>query len=158
MSALPELSASLSTWPFPFFIARSSVSSVDELSIQLGFALAFLMMVAGVAVICEQLARLVPPGDPRISGAATQVLRLLGFAILVYSGYRLRQTPPAHKRLMLIATITLLPAAFVRWPVLISGNFLLALACCLALLVLVACYELWSTRKIQQRRCGAVRS
>ena len=43
----------------------------------------------------------------------------------------------------------LLPAPLVRWPVLIAGNFLLAIACCYALLLSLACYDLWSARKIQ---------
>jgi hypothetical protein len=117
---------------------------------RLGFFLACLLVLAGVAVVCEDLARHVAPGNPRIEGVATQALRAASFALLVYFGYRNRHNPSAHKRLMLIATINLLPAAVVRWPVLTAGNFPLALAFCCALLGLVVCYDALSTRTVHR--------
>jgi len=48
---------------------------------------------------------------------------------------------------MLIATITLLDAAFSRWLVLVVGNSVLADMCCYALLALLAGYDLWSIGK-----------
>ena len=42
---------------------------------------------------------------------------MLLFATPIYFAFCGRSNPPAHKRLILIATITLLDAAFVRWPI-----------------------------------------
>ncbi len=113
----------------------------------LGFSFACLLVLAGVAVVCEQLANS-QPGAPTIAGTARQVLRVVSFAVLVYFGYRQRRNPAVHKRLMLIATINLLPAAIVRWPVITAGNFGLTLLLCCALLALVVCYDLLSTRRV----------
>lgn len=38
------------------------------------------------------------------------------FAVIVAAGFYYRRTPQTHKRLMLLATIALLPAAFARFP------------------------------------------
>ena len=112
-----------------------------------GFALACLVVLGGVAVVCEQSARFYRPGRSIITGTA-QVFRVVGFAGLAYFGFRQRRNPRSHKRLMLLATIALLPAPLVRWPAFIAGNFPLALACCYSLLALVAFYDWWSTGKV----------
>lgn len=113
-----------------------------------GFALACLVVLAGVAVVCEQTARVYRPGHSIVFVTA-QVFRVVGFAALAYFGFRQRRNPRAHKRLMLLATIVLLPAPLVRWPILIAGNFTLALACCYSLLALMAFYDWRSTGKVQ---------
>lgn len=130
-------------------IAQTSLVSVGRVDLHrrlglFGFGLAGLVVLGGVIVVSSSLAGL-PPGH---LGGATQVLRAVAFGLLTYFGYRQRRNPPAHKRLMVIATIALLPAPLVRWPVLFAGNFPLALGCCYALLALVACYDVWSTRKV----------
>jgi hypothetical protein len=45
-----------------------------------------------------------------------QMFDLLIFATLVVAGWRARRDPQAHKRLMLVATIALLPPALGRCP------------------------------------------
>jgi hypothetical protein len=85
----------------------------------------------------------------RQGGGAEQIFWILGFALLTFFGYRQRRNPRTHKRLMLTATIMLLPAPLVRWPILIAGNFPLAVDCCYVLLAVMVCYDLWSTRKLQ---------
>ena len=45
---------------------------------------------------------------------------MLMFSVLIYFGFRNRFNPAAHKRLILIATLAILDAAFDRWP--ISGR------------------------------------
>jgi hypothetical protein len=133
-------------------IAQTSLVSAGRVDLHrrfglFGFGLAGLVVLAGVIVVSSSLAGL-PPGDPAVRGSATLVLRAVAFGLLAYFGYRQRHNPPAHKRLMVIATIALLPAPLVRWPVLIAGNFPLAIGCCYALLVFVACYDVWSTRRV----------
>src|SRR5580704_12584684 len=113
-----------------------------------GLALACLVVLAGVAVVCEQSARSYRPGHSIVTGTA-QVFRVVGFAALAYFGFRQRRNPPAHKRSMLLATMVLLPAPLVRWPILMAGNFILALACCYSLLALMAFYDWRTTGKVQ---------
>lgn len=113
-----------------------------------GFVLACLLVILGVAIVCESMARHVPLGHPSIGGQSVALFNIMGFAILAYLGYRKRPNPPAHKRLMMLATISLLPAAFSRWPILHDGAHLRAAACCFALVALIACYDVWSTAKV----------
>ena len=52
---------------------------------------------------------------------------------------------------MLIATITLLDEAFVRWPIPVAWwDIRIAQMCCYSLLLLVMCYDLWSSRKVHR--------
>lgn len=113
--------------------------------------IAGLMSVVGFAVSCESLARNFAPGDPGTAFAATNVLAVLMFSILVYFAYRERSNPPAHKRFIVVATIQLLPAAVVRWPVPgIDANGLAAETVCYSFLFLLAGYDLWSTRNVHR--------
>jgi len=74
---------------------------------------------------------------------------MLVFATLVFFAFRARFNPPAHKRLILVATVALMIAAIARWPLaMVHRNPIrAALFSYLFLLVLVA-YDLWSTRKV----------
>jgi hypothetical protein len=117
----------------------------------IGFGLACLLVLAGLAVTCEALARNAPLGDPKLKFPFLQIVDMTVFSTLIYFGYRERFNPAAHKRLTLIATVTLLDAAFVRWPVpLIGKNFLAAELCCYSLLVILASYDLWFTGKFHR--------
>jgi hypothetical protein len=81
----------------------------------------------------------------------------VGFAILTYFGYRERRNKSAHKLLMLFATISLLSAAFSRWPFLHDGTHLRATICCFALAALIASYDLWSSANVYTSTlCGGV--
>jgi hypothetical protein len=112
-------------------------------------ALAALMLLVGFAVSCESLARNFAPADPRLGFAATNVLALMVFSTLVYFAYRERFNPAAHKRLMMVATIQLLPAAIVRLPVPgIAGSPPTPEICCYPLLLLMAGYDLWTMRNV----------
>ena len=83
-----------------------------------GAALAALMVVVGcvTAVIRAKLIE-VPPGAPNPLVFLTVPLGdMLVFAILVGAGFYFRRRTDAHKRLMLLATIAILPAATARLP------------------------------------------
>ncbi len=59
----------------------------------------------------------VPPGSPSPLVFLTIPLGdMLVFAIIVGAAFYYRRRPEAHKRLMLLATIAILPAAVVRLP------------------------------------------
>lgn len=129
-------------------VAAHHVRAHQRLGIA-GFALACLLVLLGFVVLCVSMARHFPPASPALSRQAGAIFSVLGFALLVYFGYRLRKNPAAHKRLMLLGTISLLDAAFNRWPIFEHGDVAPSIVCCLVLLALVACYDLWSRAKIQ---------
>jgi uncharacterized membrane protein len=122
----------------------------------LGFALACLMVILGLLAATDMLGRQMASGAPGIAFKAKAFYAIplsdmLVFSTLIYFAFRNRFNPAAHKRLILIATITLLDAAFVRWPLPHSWwNLHLAQACCYPLLLLMMGYDLWSTRKIHR--------
>lgn len=118
----------------------------------LGFAVACLMVILGVMVATDSMARHVAPGEIGVSQKAFYAVPIADmgtFATLIYLGFRERFHPAAHKRLMLIATIMITDAAFVRWPIPVRWwNVQAAQICCYALLLLLAGYDLWSAKKI----------
>jgi hypothetical protein len=73
------------------------------------------------------------------------------FAVLVGLAYALRKNAAAHKRLIIIATAGLTRAALVRWhvPILFQHQHA-AYTATYVFLVLLATYDLWSTRKIHR--------
>jgi hypothetical protein len=136
-------------------VAQTSLVAAGRLDLHrrlgaAGFGLACLLVLVGLAVTCEFLSRHHSHEEPGLRFPFLQVVDLTVFSTLIYFGYRQRFNPAAHKRLMLIGTITLLDAVFVRWPVLVVGNFLVAEMCCYALLLLLAGYDLWSMGKVHR--------
>jgi hypothetical protein len=86
----------------------------------LGFALACLMVILGLLAATDSLGRHVAPGEAgmRVRAFYTVTLStMLAFATLIYFAFRNRFNPAAHERLILIATIAILDAAFQRWHV-----------------------------------------
>jgi hypothetical protein len=120
----------------------------------LGLVVACLMVTLGLMVATDSMARHFAPGKVGVSAKAfyaVPIADMLVFAMLIYFGFRERFHPSAHKRLMLIATIMITDAAFVRWPVPVGWwDLQAAQMCCYTLLVLLAGYDLWSTRKIHR--------
>ena len=81
------------------------------------FCLPPIMIVLGVIAAIDALHRGVKIGplDPAVS-AAIPLIGIVGFTIVIYSSWRARRRPDAHKRLILIATMDLVAAAFGRFP------------------------------------------
>jgi hypothetical protein len=150
--------AVFSTWIL-LLVAQTSLVAAGRVDLHrrlglLGFGLACLMVVLGLLAATNVLARgFVPDGSAVKSRAfyAVPIADMLVFAFLVYFAFRNRSNPSAHKRFILIATIALLDAAFVRWPVPVSWwNLHVAEMCCYALLLLLAGYDLLSTGKVHR--------
>jgi hypothetical protein len=83
-----------------------------------GAFLAALMVFVGcaTAVIRAKIIE-VPPGAPSPLAFLTIPLGdMLVFAVLVGAGFYFRRRPDVHKRLMLLATVAILPAATARLP------------------------------------------
>src|SRR5262249_49643292 len=113
--------AAFTSWILLLIVQTSLVSSGrTDLHRRLGmfgFGLACVMVVSGVMAGTDLLRR---DGAALGVDAKAFYAGTLGdmaiFATLVYFAFRERFHPAAHKRLILIATITLIGAAISRWP------------------------------------------
>jgi len=83
----------------------------------IAFCLPPLMIVLGVIAAVDALHRKVSIGplDPSVS-FAIPAIGIVAFAIVIFASWRARRRPDAHKRLILLATIGLVEAAFGRFP------------------------------------------
>jgi hypothetical protein len=123
----------------------------------LGFGLACVMVVLGVLVANDQLLRFAanPPAD--LAGIAAvrafyaiPLGEILMFCTLVYFGFRNRFRPLVHKRFMLLATLAISEAAFVRWPILESlAEPIVDALYVVSILSLLMAYDWWSTGRLQ---------
>jgi hypothetical protein len=115
--------AVFSSWIL-LLIAQTALVTAGRVDIHrrlglLGFGLACLMVTLGVLAASNSLARgFSPPGSPFDPKTfyAIPIVDMLGFATLVFFAYRARFNPAAHKRLILIATISLMDAPTGRPP------------------------------------------
>jgi len=120
---------------------------------RLGFGLAGLMVVLGLLVTTDSVARHFAPGEAGMRVRAFYTVPLsvmLAFGTLIHFAFRNRFNPAVHKRLVLIATIAILDAAFERWPVPATwwGERSAALLCTTPLLLLIMGYDYWSRGKV----------
>jgi hypothetical protein len=115
-----------------------------------GFLLACVMVVVGVWAATDSLVREAgPPGrDPKFF-YILPLSNMLIFAMLVFFAFRARSNPRAHKRFILVATTALMVAAIARWPLaVVHRKPPVAMLFSYILLLLLAAYDLWSTRKV----------
>ena len=151
--------AAFSSWLLLLIVQTSLVASgrVDlhkRLGL-LGFGLAILMIVLGILAATDSLRR-ASGGAALLLDPKTFYIVPLGdmflFGTLVFLAFRARFNPPAHKRLMLIATTALMIAAVARWPfAFIQKNPLwVAELCTYAFLLLLLAYDLLTTRKVHR--------
>jgi hypothetical protein len=118
-----------------------------------GAGLAASMTILGFLVATDALARgFVPPGsklDPR-SFYAIPFFSTTAFCVLIIWALRARSDGSAHKRLILIATISLMGAAVNRWPIPVFHNGIVTSATLDLFVFLVAGFDLWSGRRIHR--------
>ena len=83
----------------------------------IAFCLPPLMIVIGVIAALDALNRKVTIGplDPAVS-LAIPLLGIIGFTIVIIASWKARRKPDSHKRLILLATVGLVEAAFGRFP------------------------------------------
>ena len=116
-----------------------------------GAVLAAAMVVVGSMLAVQAAAAgRVPPGNP-MSPRAFLVIPLFDlatFAPLIACGIFLRRRPQAHKRLMLLATISILAAAFGRLPPAQSYGPLFFLGMVDLLVLAGVAYDLVARRKV----------
>ncbi len=146
--------AAFSSWVL-LLVAQTSLVSAHRVDIHrrlgvLGFCLACLMVFLGLLAATNSLQRNShPPGiDPK-TFYMIPVSDMFNFSILVFFAFRLRKDSPAHKRLILIATVALVTAALVRFHIpFLFLNPLRATFSSYVFLVALAVYDLWSTHKL----------
>jgi hypothetical protein len=117
-----------------------------------GFLLGCAMVVLGVLAATDALAREAgPPGSDAKFFYIIPLTDMLVFGVLIYFAFRARMNPPAHKRLILVATTALLVAAIVRWPfAFMHLKVPIAVLSSYVILAVLAAYDLWSTRKVHR--------
>lgn len=119
-----------------------------------GAVLAASMVILGLAAATDSLSRgFAPPGFPLgpLAFYAQPVFSILTFGILIGAGLWMRSNGPAHKRLVLLATIIILNAAISRWPFAIMRREHILADVIIDLMVLViAAFDLWSLRRIHR--------
>ena len=134
--------------------AESEFSLKPTFKIMAWLAGATLLVVLGVLIATQSL---VDDGKPGPEGFgkrnfyAVQLADILMFATLIWFAFRKRGRPAMHKRLALIATLSILDAAYDRWPVPVPwwDDRVTPLICTYPLLVLLMAYDWWTTRKVQ---------
>jgi hypothetical protein len=117
------------------------------------FCLPPLMIVLGVVAAIDALGRKVTIGalDPATS-LALPLWNITAFAIVIFAASRARRRPDAHKRLVVLATISLSTAALGRFPwaqmgIPAAAGPVIGLA---ALVLAVVAYDLLSLRRVHR--------
>lgn len=114
----------------------------------IGFLLACAMVATGLLAGADTLVRNVPPGLAELLFIVNCSMVAV-FAVLIAFAYRMRNTPPVHKRLILIANIALLFAPLIRVPIaLLYLNIPAATRASYLFLLPILLYDWWSTRGI----------
>jgi hypothetical protein len=148
--------AAFSSWII-LLVTQTSLVSAGRTDLHrrlgiLGFALASLMVILGTIAGTDALRRgFHPPGVDAKTFYIVPVTDMLFFGILVFFAFRNRFNPPAHKRLILIATSALLIAAVSRWPfAAVNGKLLVATLISDSIVLFVAAYDLFSTGRLHR--------
>src|ERR1700676_2149856 len=148
--------AIFSSWIL-FLLAQTSLVAAGRTDLHrrigiAGFLLACLMVVVGVWAATNSLARSGgPPGiDPK-TFYIIPITDMLIFSVLVFFAYRARFDSTAHKRIIIVATVSLMIAAIARWPFpAVRGNPLAAQLGSYVFLLMLVAYDLWPTHKIHR--------
>lgn len=115
-----------------------------------GFFLACLMVVLGVLAATDSLVREAGPAGRDVKFFYIIPLsQIVIFVTLVFFAFRNRSNSPAHKRLIIVATVALMTAAIARWPfMLVHRKAPVAELVSYIFLLLIVAYDLWSLRRI----------
>ncbi len=140
----------MTLWYLLFFtqallIARAREPIHRKLGIA-GAVIATILVPLNAFVIARSVSRSHLGALPVIGDYAT----LLLFAVLVAVGIRFRHKPDVHKRLMLIATITLTGPAIVRWPGAEAAVPLSVIVPHLVLLAALVVYDIATRRRVHR--------
>jgi len=117
------------------------------------FCLPPLMIVLGVIAAIDALGRKVTIGalDPATS-LALPLWNITAFAIVIFGAWKARRRPDAHKRLIVLATVSLSTAALGRLPwvqlaIPAAAGPVIALA---ALILMLVAYDIFALRRVHR--------
>lgn len=138
-------------------IVQSALISAKRVRVhrKLGYAggvLALLMIFVGVRIAIASVQRsFSPPGaPPPLVFLAVPIFDMLFFASVVGSALWYRNRPEVHKRLMLVGTLAILPAATARIFLHFTTNAVIFKAYAVSLLLVLAClaYDYFNHRRV----------
>ena len=118
-----------------------------------GAVLAIAMVATGIALAVES-ARMARPASGSLAAASPlfvlviPLASIVVFAILVGLGLYYRRRPEAHKRLMLLATIALLPPALGRMRILNAIGPQAFFSVTVLFIAAVVAYDYWTRRRV----------
>jgi hypothetical protein len=149
--------AVFSSWVL-LLIAQTSLVAADRVDVHrrlglVGFGLACAMVILGTLAGTDSLRRAFGgfANDPK-TFYIVPLTDMLLFGTLVFFALRARFDPPAHKRLMLVATIALMGAAIGRWPFAFIQQtpFWVTELCTYTFLAGLLAFDLWSTGNVHR--------
>ncbi|MGA8671307.1 MAG: hypothetical protein WB679_15600 [Terracidiphilus sp.] len=111
-----------------------------------GFVLAAAMVPVAVMVAANELHRFASDGQAALSFSLVPLWEVCNFAVLAGSAFALRKHPAAHKRLIILATVAMMPAAVSRIPVHLIRQWTPWEV--MAFVVVIAAYDIWSMHSI----------
>jgi len=116
-----------------------------------GAILAGLMVIVGFMTLVAAVRRRATFGMSIESLFADDALQLSLFAVLVFWAVRVRRDGAAHKRLMILATASLLGPALSRWPWrFVFSSWFVFFGILDSFLLFLIAYDLWSRRRIHR--------
>jgi len=119
----------------------------------LGLFIASAMVVLGIMVARWSLAahRYPPIFPPFVFFFGQLATVAFAFPLLVFFAFHCRKHPATHKRLIIIATLSIFDAAITRWPIpAISQSILMTSAVVYCFLIVMIAYDLFSLHRIQK--------
>jgi uncharacterized membrane protein YozB (DUF420 family) len=144
LATLVHLHGALATAWMLLFLTQASLVSAGRTDLHrrtgvAGVVIATLFVVVGylTAITAARKGVTPPGGPPPLAFLAVPIVTLLSFAVLAAIGISQRHHRDTHKRLMLLATIAMLPPAFARFrwfgpggpPMAIGGTCLFVVVC-----------------------------
>jgi len=146
------------------FVTQTALVSVGKVSLHrklgiFGAVLAFLIVLLGVMAIVDSTRRhFAPPGLTAGMFFALDLGEMTVFAFLVSWGLRARRDGPAHKRLILLATIVMMFAPVARWPFPVMAKFPSLTGFIIdGFLLCMVCFDLLTRRRIHRATaCGSI--
>ena len=117
-----------------------------------GFGLAVVMVILGCSAAVNALHRGsgVPDLDP-VTFFIVPITSMLLFSVFILFAYRQRRNVEAHKRLIIIATISLMDAAVARWPLAVVHRYpVMQDVVIFGFLLLIVVYDLWSLHRVSK--------
>lgn len=155
LSTLVHAHGLVMTLWFALFLVQACLVTAQRVDLhrRLGIAgvvAAMLVFVVGVWTAVSAAAHGVSPGPPPLVFLVVPLGDMLVFAILAGAGLLLRRRRDFHKRLMLLASVGMLTAAFARLPIDFVAAGGLPVFFALTDLCVLACvgYDTWRNRRL----------